>query len=76
MDQITAQCPWEDAERWNGELSPIGTALTGVRGPNPAHGAAQALEQDSLHFARQLRLKLRPEPLHAGLQPANWGEGG
>lgn len=43
-----SRCPWEDAERWSGEPSPLSTALTGAHGPNPAHGAALALKQDSL----------------------------
>lgn len=82
MDQITARCPWEDTERWCGELSPIDTALMGVRRPNPAHGAAQALEEDSLHFAKPLRLKLHPagksgrEGLSAGCHSGERGQGG
>lgn len=71
MHQITARCPWEDAERWRGEPSPISTTLTGLHGPNPVCGAAQALEQDLLHVANQPGLKLCPASLHTELQPAN-----
>lgn len=68
--------PREDAERWRGEPSPISTTLTGLHGPNPVRGAAQALEQDLLQVANQPRLKLCPASLHTELQPANWGGNG
>lgn len=68
--------PREDAERWRGEPSPISTTLTGLHGPNPVRGAAQALEQDLLQVANQPRLKLCPASLHTELQPADWGGNG